>query len=258
MILQKQEKYKVYEYSKHCEVVPNSGENTHTFFFFAGFNEFASKYIYLYKNFFEQFEDISIKIIIPYLPSYSNTSEQMKNFISNSELVKRFSSINSWFYREKDVNDGNKIVLKSNVEIDLYILNLINKEINKIGSENIILGGFSQGGIYLLRNILDTLKIKSCFNVIFKSPVHFYENKEYQNDKFIAFNHNHIYLYYSRFDKLASFDSAVYSYQKMKNQFNNVFIKFDNSKQHVVNKECLDFLEELVNIYFRNKQITKF
>lgn len=248
----KHEKYKVYEYSNHAELVLHKERHTHTFIFFAGFNEFASKYIYLFKSFFEKLEDIKIKIVIPYLPSYNHKDEEVQNMINNG----RFTTINSWLYRK--VDEKGEFTVHTNEEIRAHIINLITKEIKEIGAEKIIFGAFSQGGLYLSKFILDSLKIKTCFNVIFKSPIVFYQNSVKENDKQFLFNSNHFHLFYSRLDKVVSFDMAVNSYRKFKSQFNNVFVKYDNSNHHVVDYACLEYLEELILSYLKDKELTRF
>lgn len=250
----KYEKYKIFEFSQHAELILTKGEqHTHTFIFFAGFNEFASKYIYLFKSFFEKLEECNVKVIIPYLPSYSSKDEEVKYF-NNS--LNRFTTINTWIYI-KTGEKGNRQVY-TDKETHEYILNLISREINTLGSERIILGGFSQGGYYLFKYILEPLKIRTCFIVVFKSPLYYYDNPHKDDEKCISFNSNHIHLFFSRFDKVAEFNSCLTAYQKLKEFFPNVFIKYDNGKHHIVDYGCLEMLEELFLSYLKGKTLVKF
>ena len=254
------ERYKLFEYSKHSELILRKGNHEYTLFFFAGFNEAASKYVYLFKYFFERMHDLKVKVVIPYLPTYKSTDEEMKPFLEGKTPKNENFSLNSWFYFEGKIRDedGNYLY-KTNEKTDKYILNLISKEIKILGNtEKIIFGAFSQGGVYLMRIILENLKIKTLFNVIFKSPVFHYENKKKENSKNLVFNSNHFHLYYSRFEKVLPFDFCIKSYQKFKDQFEHVFVSYDNNKHHVVNQECLDFFEKLLISYIKGKEIVKF
>lgn len=209
------DRYKIYEHSTHTELIPifnyNKNESklkyTHVMFFFAGFNEYASKYIYLFKNFLEDMQNISIKVIIPNLPTY-NTSDLIK-YSENPEFNQRFPTIRSWF-RKTIKKFDNKILNYNNTQeyknkyyefldtlesaIDYNTTEFVKKYIieeayNLNSSEKIILAAFSQGGIYLLNSILNNLNIKVCFIALFKTNLVTYVNPMfYYNEKFINDN----------------------------------------------------------------------
>lgn len=258
----KYEKYKIYEFSRHSELRLIKEEYSHAFIFFAGFNEFASKYIYLFKSFFEKMENCNIKIIIPNIPIL--TRENTSSLISN-EFQDTTISVNSWFYHISDKNNegtkADKTVNKAiiNSEIREYIVQLINKEIKILGGEDkIIFGGFSQGGQYLINFILDYTRIKSCFNIIFKSPLDQYKLAEIKNDKDKIFMDNFFFLFYSRLEKVVPFHYGIRTYQSLSSQFENVYVKFDNGKHHVLDNECLEYFEEVLNSFLKNKTLVKF
>ena len=247
----KYDKYKLFEYSLHSELRLVEGTHTHTFIFFAGYNEFASKYIYLFKNFFEKIEDCNIKIIIPYLPTYNKNDPEVKQFKSDQ------NSVNSWFISD---NVDGEVKVKTNTEVHKHVISLITNEIKELGtSEKLIFGAFSQGGLYLLNYVLEVLIIKSCFNVIFKSPIWFYKNSHNDDDKFYMFNSNIFYLFYSRFDKVIPFDTAILSYKSIKENFvGGVYFKYDNGKHHILDFQCLEYLGELITCYLKGGTIIKF
>lgn len=245
------EKYKIYEFSSHCELVLADPDQiqTHSIFFFAGYNEHASKYLYLFKSFFESVE-INFKIIFPYLPSY--TIDEV-GFSSNQ----KFSSIQSWYRSELS-----KVSQDPKIFSDQVLTEFINKYIRKEaellgGTEKIILMGFSQGGFYLLDQILCNLKSRFMFCMIIKSPSHYFVNP-YKTENESPINQNHFYLYYSRFEKVVSFYSAMLSLNKMKDQFPYVVFQFDNGRKHEVDIDCLNYMKTVLDCYVGNHKIAKF
>lgn len=268
----KYEKYKIFEYSNYSELALVKDSHTHTFFFFCGIQENASKYIHQFKSFFEKLENCNVKIIIPYPPVYNSQAKELSRF--PDFFRQKFSSISTWFYRVKNDNKNleNENVLNTdnkepssftyytNNENHSSILALVSKEIKEIGSDKIILCGFSQGGAYLLRFILSVLKINTCFNIYFKSPLNLYINENKNNDLYYLLNSNKHHMFYSRYDKLCTFNTGIESYQNMCKEFDksNVFIKYDNSNDHTVNNNCLAYLQELIYSYLKEEELTKF
>lgn len=252
--LNKVEKYKIFEYFDFSIIEPNNGKYDYCMVFFAGFNENASKYIYLFKLFFENFEPFQkIKIIIPMLNRI--TKDDYKNAVIPVDRKKDLDNLYSWFivFQDKSSPDGYKI--NSNAEKDLLVKKLINEEIKKLGSaDKIILAGFSMGGRYLLK-ILTELKIKTMFNLIFKTVVFLYDNpylySPAEEDK--KFNDNNLHCYYSRYDKIVKFDNISKSFQILKKAFPKTTMRLDNNKKHIVDFNCLEYLRSLLMQYALKK-----
>lgn len=248
--LQKIEKYKIFEYFEYSVIEPNDGNYENCIFFFAGFNENASKYIYLFKLFFENFEPfLRIKIIIPMLNRYSK--EDYKNAVIPRGGKNDINNLYSWFIVLKDEESKIGYKVKSNPEKDNLVIKLVKEEIKKLGkTEKIIFVGFSMGGRYLL-HILTQMKIKTLFNLIFKTVVFLYENPYLQlnNEEDKIFNQNNVHLYYSRFDKIVQFDNIGKSFQIVKKAFTNTTIKIDNNKKHIVDFNCLEYFKRLLMQY---------
>ncbi len=250
--LSKFEKYKIFEYFEYSLIEPNNGIYDHCIIFFAGFNENASKYIYLLKLFLEKFQPfLKIKLIIPMLNRY-HREEYKKAFIPRSG----FDYIYSWFMVLKDESKPSGYSVKTNTEKDNLIMTLINDEINKLGNSNkIIFVGFSMGGRYLL-HILTLMKIKTLFNLIFKTVVFLYENpyllNNSENDN--NFSKNNFHLYYSRYDKIVQFQNIGNSFQIVKKAFENSTIRLDNNKKHIVDYNCLEYFKKLLMHYLFQKE----
>jgi predicted esterase len=236
------DKYKLMEYSTHSELIPIKGEYNYAFCFFAGFNEHASKYIYLLKNFLEFNNFFDIKVIIPNLPQYD--IEQTKVFSNkvHTWYTKYISSLSSL----KDIQEA------SNKETDTLIKNLILKEIQKLGSsKKIIIAAFSQGCFYALMSILASMNIEVCFLALFKSPLKLtFDFSIYKN--IIS---NHIHLYMSRFDKIVNYSLVLEAYQILKVYFPSLFITSDNGKKHELDSDCLIYLKKLFLIYVYGKKL---
>lgn len=245
------EKYKIYEFSSHCELVLADPDQiqTHSIFFFAGYNEHSSKYLYLFKSFFEDV-NINFKIIFPYLPTYK--MDQV-GFSTNQ----KFTSVQSWYRSELSKASLNPKIFRDQTQTD-FITKFIQSEAEYLGgTEKIILMGFSQGGFYLLDAILCSLKAKFLFCMCIKSPSHYFTNPEKDKSDSLI-NQNHFYLYYSKFEKVVSFYSAMLSLNKLIGQLPHVTFHFDNGRKHEVDIECLNYLKTVINCYLGNNKIAKF
>ena len=244
-----EEKFKILEYGDHSIILPSDGEYSFCMFFFSGFNENASKYIYLFKQFFEFMTiKLHIKVVIPLLPLYKDYGKYLKE-------PSKFKNIYSWYdFKLQD----DKYVPIYNVENDNFIKELVRKELKILeSSEKIIFCGFSQGGRYLL-DILLSLKIKTMFNVIFKSAVSTQLTNIYKDEKDSIFNENKFYLYYSIHDKIVLFDNATKFIQLMKKEFKHIQIKIDNGNKHTIDYNCLSYLDIIMKKYLYSYRITKF
>ena len=213
-------------------------------FFFAGFNENAAKYSYLFKIFLEQLNFIlPLKIVIPFLPVYK-PEDYPRGWMTNPD---KFSQIYSWYnYEIKQLPDQTySVKIIPNVEKDEQIISCIKKEIEKLGdTEKIILSGFSMGGRYLLE-ILNKLKIKTKFNIMFKTSLLLYENP-LKNEKDADMNKNRFYVYFSANDKIANYTNSMRGINILYREFQNVKVKFDNGvTSHSVDYKCLAFLEQI-------------
>lgn len=255
----KPELYNILEYADYSVIVPKDNSYDFAMIFLAGFNENASKYIYLFKFFIEDFTQshlIKIKIIIPYLASYKK-GEYPTLFISNPD---RWSQFYAWYsYEVLSTQDGPIFKIIPNEERDKLVTGLISEEMKKLGgSEKIIMSGFSMGGRYLME-IITKMKIKTFFNVAFKSVIFSYDNpKKMIMDEF---NENIFYLYYSLYDRIVLFNRGVYSISVLQNNgFRNIHVKVDKSKKHIVDNKCLEHLESLLlqNIKKNNNEKSKF
>jgi predicted esterase len=236
-----EELYKVLEYSDYAVIEPKDGEYDYALFFFAGFNENASKYIYLFKNFFESTKErFKIKVIIPFLPVATNYP---KKFVYKAH---KFKELHSW-YSFKELDNGKFEIIRF-TETDNKVVNLIKKEIKKLkSSERIIMSGFSMGGRYLLE-ILSMMKIKTKFNILFKTMVLQYENKlkNIDTEEAKAFNENKFYIYISTGDKVVPITHTLNSVRIMKNEFKYVQAKTDNGKKHTVDFMALSYFEKVL------------
>lgn len=245
------DKYKVYEFSDRCELVlKNKEKHTHTVFFFAGWNEFASKYIYQLKVFFDNL-DYKFKIIIPYLPTYNSED-------TNYEGISKFKTIQSWYRNIYLYENAKDVEVLTHPEITASIRQLVLDEGKKLGStEKIILIGFSQGGYFLLNSILTYLNIKVCFCISFKAYLMNYSN--YNTDK-IGNNtkKNHVHIYYSRFDKVVTFKHAIISVKTISREFENYIYHFDSAKKHEVDNSCMEYIKKVLDSYFKSHTIAKF
>lgn len=254
----KAEKFKIYEYSDHALLLPVDEDYEECLFFFAGFNENASKYIYLLKFFLESLPRLAIKVIIPFLPRYSK-EEYPTYWLREPE---RFQHVYAWYtYEIINLPEGFTTKINPNTEKDQFVMKMVREEIKVLGSSNkIMFVGFSMGGRYLLQ-ILTKLKIKTKFNLIFKSILLDYKNpykvnnKEGKNDEQPGeyedisntseeFNDNLFYLYYSLFDKVVQFQRGVKSIEVLKEKFKkgNVHVRTDNNNKHAVDEDCLYYL----------------
>jgi len=248
--LNKVEKYKIFEYFDFSIIEPNNGKYEYCMVFFAGFNENASKYIYLFKLFFENFEPFQkIKIIIPMLNRV--TKDDYKNAVIPRDRKKDLNNLYSWFIVFKDELSDSGYKITSNPQKDLLVKKLVSDEVKKLGSsEKIIFAGFSMGGRYLLK-ILTEMKIKTMFNIILKTVVFLYDNPylngESEEDR--KFNDNNLHCYYSRYDKIVQFDNISKSFQILKRVFPKTTIRIDNNKKHIVDFNCLEYLRILLMQY---------
>jgi len=253
--LTKIEKYKIFEYFDYSIIEPNDGRYEYCFVFFAGFNENAAKYVYLLKLFFENFEKfLKIKIIIPMLNHY--TKEDYLNAVIPRDRKNNINNLYSWFIVNKSEDDKSGYKIKTNTNKDALVIKLVNEEIKKLGSsEKIIFSGFSMGGRYMLY-IITQMKIKTLFNVIFKTVIFLYENpylnNVFEDDK--IFNENKMYLYYSRYDKIVQYENIIKSFQITSKAFKNSTIRIDNNKKHILDFNCLEYLRILLKKYIITKE----
>jgi len=297
--------FNILEYSEYAVIVPVDNNYDTSMFFFAGFNENASKYIYLFKNFLEaaareideeeerklgnnydhqdnnsegiknknlNFEKNfnsnpgknnnnnidnntnskstpnlkKLKIIIPFLAKYS-MDEYPSYWLSHPE---KFTHLFAW-YSIKVLENQKGVVryqLIHNENKNKQVIDLINKEIIKLGSsEDIIFCGFSMGGRYLLE-ILKLMKIKTKFNICFKSVIMAFENpfSNFNSIEAKKFQENNFYLYYSLNDKIVIFNRCAQSVEHLKeNNFRNIKVKVDNRRKHVVDEKCLRYLRSI-------------
>lgn len=248
--LNKVEKYKIFEYFEFSIIEPIDGKYDYCMVFFAGFNENASKYIYLFKLFFENFEPFQkIKIIIPMLNRF--TKEDYKNAVVPRDRKSDLINLYSWFIVFKDETSSAGYKITSNLEKDLLVKKLVIDEIKKLGSsEKIIFAGFSMGGRYLLK-ILTEMKIKTMFNIIFKTVIFLYDNPylDGKTEEDRKFNDNNVHCYYSRYDKIVQFENISKSFQIVKKAFKNTTMRLDNNKKHIVDFNCLEYLRSLLMQY---------
>jgi predicted esterase len=246
-----EEKFKILEYADYSILIPSDNEYNFCMFFFCGFGENASKYIYLLKQFFEFMTiKLPIKIVIPYSTYYKTHG----NFLPDA-----YKKLNIYSWYDWKIEDGNYIIQNDEAR-DTIIKELVSKEIDYLEtSERIIFAGFSQGGTYLL-HILTEMKIKTLFNVIFKSRFSSYKNPFEGQESFeeAKFNSNVFYCFFSRNEKVITFDTAVKSIRTLKRNFTNVNIKIDNSSKHVVDYNCLSYLDKIIVKYLYKHRITKF
>jgi predicted esterase len=247
------DRFKIFEYQDYAVLLPVEDDYEECMFFFAGFNENASKYIYLFKNFLEDFEiPPKIKVVIPFLPKYS-LKDYAPYWLSQNH---KDSHLYAWYNYEKiDLPEGFTIKLIPNMEKDTEVIRMVKKEIEILGSsDKIFFVGFSMGGRYLVE-ILSLMKIHTKFNIIFKSVLLIYDNPYKLGDSSESqkFNENKFYLYYSRNDKIVPFNRGIQSISAMKaNGFKNIQVKIDNSQKHVVDYHCLIYLEDIFSKNFSN------
>lgn len=250
-------KLRLFEYSTHSELIPSNKIYSHCLFFFSGFNENSSKYVYLLKNFLEDNNFNTIKVILPNLPSYDTRLDKYKGKIDN-DFTKKFPIISSWYSKsilEISSQDSfvNEFINKENQD---FILNLLKKEHEFLGNyDKIIISGFSQGALYSLVNILTIINKKMCFVLLFKGAIINKIELIYSNDCLL----NHIHYFYSRFDKLANVIIGIENFQKVKKIFNHCFITFDDGNLHEVDKQSLLYFKKVIKVYvYGEKHITKY
>ena len=247
------ENYKIYEYTDGTIIEPVDDKHDFTMIFFSGFNENASKYLFLFKSFFEDY-DYKIRIVIPNMPIYTVSRENITPFMS---IKNKSQSFFSWY--DFSINDGN-IKIVYNEEKDNFIVNLIEKEIKKLkgNSEKLIFAGFSQGGRYGL-HILTKMKLKVAFFVLFKSMIYSYENPFLEGDPTaISFMQNNFHLYISLNDKIINLPNSFRTIDTFRKSMFKFTIKVDNGKKHAVDEHCLIYLENLLYKYIMNDFKPKF
>lgn len=241
-----EEKFKILEFSDYMIIKPiNKKKYEYCMFFFAGYNENAAKYSYLFKIFLENLNfDLPLKIVIPFLPIYK-PNEYPVGWMTNPE---RFSHLHAWYsYDIKENEDKSlKVTIIPNKEKDDNVIEMIKNEIEKLGSsQKIILGGFSMGGRYLLE-ILSKMNITTKFNFFFKTNLIYYNNPR-KNEIDAPINKNKFYIYFSANDKIVYYTRSISSVNIIKREFSNVKVKFDNGvTSHTVDYKCLAFLEALL------------
>jgi predicted esterase len=246
-----EERFKIYEYADYSMLIPSDGDYQFCMFYFCGFGENASKYIYLLKQFFEFMTiKLPIKIVIPYSTYYKTYG----TFLPDS-----YKRLNVYSWYDWKIEDGNYVITNDEAR-DTIVKELVDKEITHLeSSERVIFAGFSQGGTYLL-HILTQMKVKTLFNVIFKSRFGSYKNP-YEGDgslEAVKFNLNKFYCYFSRNEKVVTFDHVVKSILTLRKYFKNVEVKIDNSLKHVVDYNCLAYLDKIIVKHLYKYRITKF
>jgi hypothetical protein len=240
------ERFKIMEYMDFSIILPVDGKYDLCLFFFAGFNENSSKYVYLFKHFFELLNfEIKIKIVIPTLPKYEVGLEKGQYPTHFMKKPKKFKQVYAWFSYSLDNGIMNHIF---NTEKDNFVVKLIRKEIKILGSEDkLIFSAFSMGGGYLL-HMLELTMIKTRFNFIIKSPVgrfgNLFKNLTREEEEKINSNFFHLILSYG--DKVVPFEYAIQNYREFKKKFTNVTLKVDNGKRHVVDYNSLALFEDLI------------
>ena len=248
--LNQKENFKIFEYFDYTIILPLDGKYDQCIVFFAGFNENASKYTYLFKLYFESFEnDLKIKFIIPMSNRYTRQDYELSPKLSKYDHI---TDLYSWFIYDKE-----KITLSPRKEKDDFIFSLVQEEIKKLGSsEKIILSAFSLGGRYLM-HFITTFKIKTKFNLIFKTIIPYFENPYKESllldDK--KFNENIFHFFFSRFDKVVGYENIVSTFQQVSKSFKNCEINFDNGKKHLVDYNCLEYLRKLLLQYSPNYKL---
>lgn len=239
--------YRIFEFYEYLVIEPKHGKHHFAIFFFAGFNENAGKYLLLFKAFFEHFSNIfkiKFKVYFPMLDIVTRENYPKTTMIDEHD--ERQKNIYTWFnYHIDDSNKNHKF--KTNQEKENLIKNFILTEAKNLGSEEqLIFIGFSMGGRYLV-HILENLKIKTKFNMFFKSPIWYYDKKKglYQhNHEYKKYFENKMYLIYSKNDKFAILREGFMTYYLVKEEFSFAKIKVDNGYKHIVDYNCLEFLKE--------------
>ncbi len=253
------EYYQIVEYNNYTEIIPIDNNYKYCMFFFAGFNEVANSYSYLFKSFLEKLtskannkKPLPIKIVLPNLIRYDK--KDLKP--SYARKKSRFDYYLAWYIFKMNNNRNDYIEFIYNEDKNNEIIEMVNKEINKLGSsENIILSGFSMGGRYALV-ILDLMKIKTLVNICFKCPARLFVN-DLKNNRNNSYNDNVFYYYYSINDKVITYSTAVNTIRLMKGEFNkdNVHVKVDMSKKHAVDEMCLSYIEGIFRKYLKLGEI---
>ena len=243
--LNKIEKYKIYENFDYTVLEPFDKQYNNCLIFFAGFNENSAKYVFVLKLFFENFNhNLKLKIIIPMSNIYKKEDFKGSPYFY---LLKQKQTVYSWYIKQIDKDE---FKLNTKPEKDKIIINLINDEIKKLGSsENIILSGFSMGGRYLIE-ILTKMKIKTKINLVYKSVILKLENPyKYSDDEEKIINQNIFHCFYSKYDEVVDFQMFLNSYQILNREFENVNIKIDNGRHHILDFNCLEHMKNLLLYY---------
>ena len=250
----RKENFKILEYTELTMITPYDEKYDFTMIFFAGFNENASKYLYLLKSFFEDY-NYKIRIVIPNMPIYTVENQNPNPFFSFKKKIRTYFS---WYDIKQ--NDG-KIEIKFNEEKDNFIIDLIRKEINYLegDTQKLIFAGFSMGGRYAL-HILTKMKIKVAFIAIFKSSVVSYDNpwSDLQDKESVNFMQNQFHLYISLNDKVINLPRSFLTLDTFKRCKFKFTVKVDNKIKHKIDLECLDYLESLIFNYFYKNLKPKF
>jgi len=257
---EEKEIYKIFEFFDYLLIEPKKGKHDYTIFFFSGFNENAGKYLYIFKFFFENFSkvyDIKFKIYLPMLNIYKR--EEYPNSLMISYEDDRHSKLYSWFNYKLETNK--RVDFIPNIKKDNLIKKLIEKEKQILKeSENIIFIGFSMGGRYLI-HILESLNLKTKFNLFFKSRVFYYKSKKLrekimneQKDNIQDFYENKFFAIYSKNDKFCILKDAISTYFLLNEEFKSVEVKIDNGYKHIVDYNCIEYLK---NILLKELKINK-
>ena len=148
---------------------------------------------------------------------------------------------------------------------DKLIKRLIDKEKAILGdTEKFIFIGFSMGGRYLIY-VLEKYKIKTKFNIIFKSPMFMFKSKRSEDNlsqgdslELAKYFENKFFLIYSKNDRFCVIQDGLGTYYTLKNEFNSIKLKIDNGYKHIVDYNCLELLRESLISELGFKPKTKF
>lgn len=236
------DRYKVLEYMDHSIIKPKS---TYDFclFFFAGFNENSAKYIYPLKSLIEPLP-FNIKVIIPMLPVYTlPENEQTKKIIKKRKGNKLYA-----WYEFKVKEKENKVSIVFNEENDKKIIEMVKKEIEILkDSKRIIFTGFSMGGSYSML-LLDKMKINNLFTFVCKTVIRSYKCHSFgkNDEESKKFRKNKFFVYFSFNDKVVYFDASLRTIRTLKENFEDVHVKFDKGNKHIFDENNYKHLRRLL------------
>lgn len=242
--------YRILQYFDYLVIEPKKETYNFCVFFFSGFNENSGKYLYLFLNFFEKFSKlykIYFKIYLPMLDIYAR-DKYPSSYMINYDDDRQYK-LYSWF--NYIIHENKRVDFVTQKDKDKLIKDIIDREKNILGClDKFIFIGFSMGGRYLI-HVLEKHKIKTKFNLIFKSPIFMFKSRsrEINIDKScskedIEFFKNKFYVIYSKNDKFCNFQDGLKSYYLLKTVFNNTNLYIDNGTKHIVDYNCIELLRK--------------